>query len=921
MKKKLLLILLTFFTVLATPYPVSSSSENYKISLIEETVTILDDLSVHVQLNYAFIPLIEEGYYYDTWTINIHTGDADRITVENEYGPLQFEQVVDGNWTLLTIDLGRKVYANENYLLNISYFADDRISVLGSEKSLRMWTGTGGAYKENVTLTVNIPQNYGVVEYEPSFLSTEHSANGTKLSGQMIGVSAEESYYLNVKFADTVVYYNVTNTYTFTNEGSSTEDVFDYEVLGPLDTGLQEIMQINSVPTPVSISYDESGNPRYKFTIESIASGEQTTLTINFLIKIRLSPDYNESYIVELDEIPLNLLQYTTADVYWEVDNPTIKSLSMNLTEGETGVLNKVKSIYDFVIDNIEYDYDKLEKIVNGENTERYGAIDTYTLGRGVCEDYADLFVTLCRASGIPANVVEGYIYHGDGLQDYGHAWADVYIPEYGWLQVDPTWELFGILEGRHISELVNSNSSDVMQTQWWAREPFSYDMTYNISLLETASIFIPDVSVSASYEDETSFNNDVNIRLIIQNKGNGTAYSTNVTVSVSDGLMLLNESTHSLGKLDVSELIDLNFFMRAYSVGNASVEVSIAYQTNDGVIEVQHYLYNISIMKAITNISCRVLPSKKILANNISIQGFIIPSGPDKNVILTIIKPDGEAVTRSVITESNGSFYFSFAPYVIGSWEVNASWEGDGEFEGSTSPVVHFTVQKIPVSISFQTSDSQITEGDSVTVSGSLNPAVSGADVFLAFMKPDGSTSTRTVSINSDGSFSEVYISPETGSWSVMASWLGDSTYSASISETVFFTVVEPASFELNDLVIEPSSVKESGSITISIECRNVGGVSGSYDVLLMIDGETEDTSSVTVDAGESSTISFDVSATQEGTYSVEIGDLTGSYTVNPQEPDPKSGGIPGFPIISVIVGVIAGVIVLSLQRSVMNS
>ena len=153
------------------------------------------------------------------------------------------------------------------------------------------------------------------------------------------------------------------------------------------------------------------------------------------------------------------------------------------------------------------------------------------------------------------------------------------------------------------------------------------------------------------------------------------------------------------------------------------------------------------------------------------------------------------------------------------------------------------------------------------------------------------------------------------------MASWLGDSTYRTSISETVFFTVVEPASFELNDLVIDPSSLTESGSITISIECRNVGGVSGSYDVLLIIDGETEDTSSVTVDAGESTTVSFDVSATQEGAYSVEIGDLTGSYTVYPQEPEPKSGGIPGFTMISVIVGVIAGVIVLSLQRSVMNS
>jgi len=112
-------------------------------------------------------------------------------------------------------------------------------------------------------------------------------------------------------------------------------------------------------------------------------------------------------------------------------------------------------------------------------------------------------------------------------------------------------------------------------------------------------------------------------------------------------------------------------------------------------------------------------------------------------------------------------------------------------------------------------------------------------------------------------------------------------------------FTVVEPASFELSNLIIDPTSVKVGESISISVDCRNTGGISGSYDVTLEIDGEIEDTSSVTLDAGESTSVSFDVSATQEGTYSVEIGGLTGSYTVERQQ-----RGIPGFPIESIILG-----------------
>ena len=67
-----------------------------------------------------------------------------------------------------------------------------------------------------------------------------------------------------------------------------------------------------------------------------------------------------------------------------------------------------------------------------------------------------------------------------------------------------------------------------------------------------------------------------------------------------------------------------------------------------------------------------------------------------------------------------------------------------------------------------------------------------------------------------------------------------------------------------------------------------------------------------MTVDAGESTTVSFDVSSSQPGTYSVEIGDLTGSYTVNSQEPEPKPGGIPGFPVDSLLVGLAVAIIVL---------
>ncbi|MFA7632588.1 MAG: DUF3488 and transglutaminase-like domain-containing protein [Thiohalomonadaceae bacterium] len=66
---------------------------------------------------------------------------------------------------------------------------------------------------------------------------------------------------------------------------------------------------------------------------------------------------------------------------------------------------------------------------------------------RGFCEHYAAAFVTLMRASGVPARIVTAY--QGGELnpladymivrQSHAHAWAEVWLAEQGWLRVDPT--------------------------------------------------------------------------------------------------------------------------------------------------------------------------------------------------------------------------------------------------------------------------------------------------------------------------------------------------------------------------------------------------------------------------------------------------------------------------------------------------
>jgi len=107
---------------------------------------------------------------------------------------------------------------------------------------------------------------------------------------------------------------------------------------------------------------------------------------------------------------------------------------------------------------------------------------------------------------------------------------------------------------------------------------------------------------------------------------------------------------------------------------------------------------------------------------------------------------------------------------------------------------------------------------------------------------------------------------------------------------------------FELSGLSIEPSDVREGETVTISVECRNAGTSSSSQSVVLKINDAVENEKTVTLDPDESVTLSFEVTATEEGTYSVEVDSLSGSYEVKkPSFIDQ----IPGFALGSIVFGI----------------
>jgi hypothetical protein len=107
-----------------------------------------------------------------------------------------------------------------------------------------------------------------------------------------------------------------------------------------------------------------------------------------------------------------------------------------------------------------------------------------------------------------------------------------------------------------------------------------------------------------------------------------------------------------------------------------------------------------------------------------------------------------------------------------------------------------------------------------------------------------------------------------------------------------------EPAEFEISDLTVSPSTVGADETVTVSVVVSNVGEESGGLGVELELDGAVVDTKAVTLDGGASTTLSFSVSSDEVGSHTVEVGGLSGSFTVEKAKA--------GFPWTYVLVALV---------------
>jgi transglutaminase-like putative cysteine protease len=104
------------------------------------------------------------------------------------------------------------------------------------------------------------------------------------------------------------------------------------------------------------------------------------------------------------------------------------------VASGRVDTLSLLKDINAGILSYVTY------RIRDEEGTQ--SPAETLTLGSGSCRDIAALFIQAVRDLGFAARAISGYLSDPGMLGNDGgstHAWAEVFLPEAGWIAFDPT--------------------------------------------------------------------------------------------------------------------------------------------------------------------------------------------------------------------------------------------------------------------------------------------------------------------------------------------------------------------------------------------------------------------------------------------------------------------------------------------------
>ena len=251
----------------------------------------------------------------------------------------------------------------------------------------------------------------------------------------------------------------------FRNHGPGLVKQLDVYIAVPSKlNNLQIVGKVSYNPSPVDFVKDK-WNQRYAhFRYENVEPNKFANSTMCIEAKIHeiryfLRPEK----VGLLDEIPKDIREtYLVDGSKYRINDPFIKASAKDAIGDETNPYWIARKIYQWLMGKMYYE------LSGGWNI----APTVLERGNGSCSEYSFVYIALCRAGGLPARYAGSVVVRGDDAcyDDVFHRWVEVYLPNYGWVPVDPSGgdqdspraqaNYFGHLSNRYLITTINGGDS-----------------------------------------------------------------------------------------------------------------------------------------------------------------------------------------------------------------------------------------------------------------------------------------------------------------------------------------------------------------------------------------------------------------------------------------------------------------------------
>ncbi len=452
-------------------------TSNYNVQLTEkEYATVTEELVILVNNpNYYYPAGTKQTFLIQDYTIkkdeNERKFKKDSLKVTDKYGSsIKYTTTDVSSGINVVVPFTSAVNSFNSYTIKLSYNTHELVSNNGNItnvyvpglandiKFVETENGLTTSYTYNAKVIT--PNSFPLPSHiQPSSISVKNESDRRIYTikqedriGHTSWLQLGSSQYYHFKIVQ-----ETPKTDDFTPKSISdiapivSTNIYKLALPREFDETAQKVFFKSLTPTPKSVIRDQEGNlfatfevpanQDFKIEIEGYISLFKDTFENTKTPKNITLEEYFES--VGEDE---TLNRYLTAQEYWEVEDEVIVQLADTLSKDQKNIIDLIRKDYTYIVDKFDYSFEKIES-----GNPRVGAKEALLGAQTICMEYSDSLISFLRAQGIPARAAIGYGNDPTGaennisndsleLQNIGHQWVQVWIPDYGWLSVDPTW-------------------------------------------------------------------------------------------------------------------------------------------------------------------------------------------------------------------------------------------------------------------------------------------------------------------------------------------------------------------------------------------------------------------------------------------------------------------------------------------------